>query len=97
MSAIASSGMSVTAKATRPSNHGSTSAAHTEVDIDKTISAFAHALDLQVVAGRFEQGPRGLHRIVDHRGQLQLLGLQFDVAARDARDIQQVVDQAAEL
>ena len=51
----------------------------------------------QLLAARVDQRPRGLDRARDHRGEVDRLALQRDLAARDARDVEQVVDQPRQL
>ena len=50
-------------------------------------------VDRQRVGALLEQRAGHLDRLRDHLGELDELGLQLDLAARDARDVEQVVDQ----
>jgi hypothetical protein len=56
-------------------------------------SAARHALDADAVRARLEQRTRHLHRAQHGVGDLDGALAQVDLAARDARDVEQVVDQ----
>ena len=59
--------------------------------------ALARLADGQVLLARLDQRPRRLDRARHDRVDLDRLEAQADLAPRDARDVQQVVDQAREL